>query len=343
MSLPNYQMRNVLITGGAGFIGANFIRYLLLNDNTVNIFNLDLLTYAGSLNNLTHLPDPLRYQFIKGDICDATLIAMILRHHQIDTIIHFAAESHVDRSIQGPAPFIHTNVLGTFTLLEAARQFWLAEKNWSNKECRFHHISTDEVFGTLSADDEPFTEKTPYAPNSPYSASKAGSDHLVRSYWHTYHLPMTMSHCSNNYGPYQHAEKFIPTVIRSCREWKPIPIYGDGTNIRDWLYVHDHCAAIFAILQRGKVGETYNIGGQCEQNNLTLAQTICDLMDELYPQQESHQSLIQFVTDRLGHDWRYAINHSKITSELGWRPQETLATGLRKTVVHSADLSVNVS
>jgi dTDP-glucose 4,6-dehydratase len=328
----NYQPRNILITGGAGFIGANFIRYLLTHDPRVQIYNLDLLTYAGSKNNLLNLPDPSRHHFIHGDICDASLVADILKNYEIDTIIHFAAESHVDRSITGPAPFIHTNLVGTFTLLEAAKQYWLAEKKWDIKQCRFHHISTDEVFGTLKAEDKAFTELTPYAPNSPYSASKAGSDHLVRAYWHTYRLPMTMSNCSNNYGPYQHTEKLIPTIIRSCLAWQPIPIYGDGSNIRDWLYVEDHCMAILAILQHGQLGETYNIGGSNEISNLTLTKHICQLMDELYPQKKSHQSLIKFVTDRLGHDWRYAINHSKISNELGWHPQETLGTGISKTV-----------
>lgn len=328
----HYQPRNILVTGGAGFIGANFVRYLLANDASVNIINLDCLTYAGSLNNLVNLPDASRHLFIRGDICDALLISDILKRHEIDTIIHFAAESHVDRSIAGPAPFIHTNLVGTFTLLEAARVYWLTEKKWNTINCRFHHISTDEVFGALKKDDEAFTEKTPYAPNSPYSASKAGSDHLVRAYWHTYHLPMTISNCSNNYGPYQHAEKFIPTVIRSCLTWQPIPIYGDGSQVRDWLYVSDHCAAIWAILRSGQLGETYNIGGSNEISNLALATRICQVFDKRHPKKQSHQSLIQFVTDRLGHDWRYAINHSKISNSLGWHPKETIETGIEKTV-----------
>jgi dTDP-glucose 4,6-dehydratase len=330
----NYQPRNVLVTGGAGFIGANFIRHLLARDVSVNIFNLDVLTYAGSLSNLENLADPSRHHFIQGDICDAKLVAELLQRHEIDTIVHFAAESHVDRSISGPAPFIHTNLVGTFTLLEAARRYWLVENKWTAAQCLFHHISTDEVFGTLQATDPAFTEQTPYAPNSPYSASKAGSDHLVRAYWHTYHVPITMSNCSNNYGPYQHAEKLIPTIIRACRDWSPIPIYGDGTNIRDWLYVEDHCAAIWAIVQRGRLGETYNVGGNNELDNLTLAKQICDFMDQLRPREKSYQTLIQFVTDRLGHDWRYAINNHKILTELGWRPEETMASGIRKTIEH---------
>jgi dTDP-glucose 4,6-dehydratase len=334
MSFISYQPRNILVTGGAGFIGANFIRCWLKQDAFVHIFNLDCLTYAGSMDNLTDLPNPSRHQFIQGNICDMSLVSDILRQYDIDTIVHFAAESHVDRSITGPAPFIQTNLVGTFTLLEAARQHWLIEKKWNTSQCRFHHISTDEVFGTLKADDEAFTEQTPYAPNSPYSASKAGSDHLVRSYWHTYRLPITISNCSNNYGPYQHKEKLIPTIIRSCLTWQPIPIYGDGSNIRDWLYVEDHCAAIFSILERGHLGETYNIGGNNEISNLALAKQICDVMDQEYPRKKSYQSLIQFVTDRLGHDWRYAINHNKITHSLNWGPKETLETGLQKTITY---------
>lgn len=332
MSLPIYTPRNVLVTGGAGFIGANFIRYFLAQYPQAKVINLDLLTYAGSLDNLKDLPKNSAYDFIQGDICDAALIATILRKHQIDTIIHFAAESHVDRSIQGPAPFIQTNLVGTFNLLEAARQFWLQEKKWNAEQCRFHHISTDEVYGSLAKTDPAFTEETAYQPNSPYSASKAGSDHLVRAYFHTYCLPVTMSQCSNNYGPYQHPEKFIPTVIRSCLAWQPIPVYGDGSNIRDWLYVEDHCRGIAEILKRGRVGETYNIGGLNEIDNLTVAKQICSLLDELQPQNKSYSSLITFVTDRPGHDWRYAIDISKISRELGWKPQESFQSGLRKTV-----------
>ncbi|HLB58074.1 MAG TPA: dTDP-glucose 4,6-dehydratase [Gammaproteobacteria bacterium] len=328
----HYQPRNMLVTGGAGFIGTNFIRHLLTNRPTAKIINLDLLTYAGSLNNLENLPNSNQHFFIQGDICDEKLVGELLRRYEIDTIVHFAAESHVDRSISGPAPFIQTNVVGTFTLLEAARQYWLMEKKWNEKQCRFHHISTDEVYGTLNATDPAFTEQTNYAPNSPYSASKAGSDHLARAYYHTYHLPLTMSNCSNNYGPYQHPEKLIPTIIRACQKQQPIPIYGDGSNIRDWLYVNDHCTGVLAILEGGRVGETYNIGGNNEMNNLAVAKKICELMDALYPQSVSYHSLIQFVTDRLGHDWRYAINISKICRELNWQPRETFDSGLRQTV-----------
>jgi dTDP-glucose 4,6-dehydratase len=339
MSWPYYKPHNILVTGGAGFIGANFIRYLLSEREDVNIINLDLLTYAGSLKNLTDLPDPSRHTFIQEDICDPSVIISILRKYYINTIVHFAAESHVDRSISGPAAFIKTNILGTFTLLEGARQYWLIDKKWGAADCRFHHISTDEVYGSLNLNDLAFTEQTRYAPNSPYSASKAGSDHLVRAYIHTYQLPATLSNCSNNYGPYQHAEKLIPTIIRSCQQWNPIPIYGDGSNIRDWLYVEDHCAALLTILERGKSAEVYNIGANNELSNLTVAQTICDLMDAFTPKPESHHSLIQFVKDRPGHDWRYAINSTKLTRELDWKPQETFKTGLQKTLEFYVQLS----
>jgi dTDP-glucose 4,6-dehydratase len=329
MSSLLYIPRNLLVTGGAGFIGANFIRYYLLHHANAKIINLDLLTYAGSLKNL---PNNLRHHFIEGDICNAALVAKIVSEHQIDTIVHFAAESHVDRSISGPAPFIQTNVVGTFTLLEAARHFWLHEKKWNERQCRFHHISTDEVYGTLNKSDPAFTEETPYTPNSPYSASKAGSDHLVRAYSHTYHLPVTVSNCSNNYGPYQHPEKFIPTIIKSCLEWKPIPVYGDGSNIRDWLYVEDHCSGVDAILSHGKIGEAYNLGGEHEVDNLTLVKHICKTLDVLMPREKSYSSLINFVTDRPGHDWRYAMDISKISRELNWKPRETFESGLRKTI-----------
>lgn len=330
MSFTAYQMRNVLVTGGAGFIGSNFIRYLLKKDSQVNIVNLDLLTYAGSLNNLKNLSS--RYHFIQGDITDAQLVNKILRDYQIDTIVHFAAESHVDRSITGPSAFIQTNFVGTFVLLEAARDFWLHEKSWDATQCRFHHISTDEVYGTLNREDPAFTETTAYAPNSPYSASKAGSDHLVRAYFHTYQLPVTTSNCSNNYGPFQHPEKFIPTIIRSCLANQKIPVYGDGSNIRDWLYVEDHCDGIFTILKNGRVGETYNIGGEMELSNLTLVKLICQQLDKIKPQLFSYESLISFVADRKGHDWRYAIDISKISRELDWKPRESFITGIQKTI-----------
>jgi len=325
-----HRPRNVLVTGGAGFIGCNFVRYLLATDPEVRIVNLDLLTYAGSLDNLRDLPDPARHVFVQGDICDRGLVDRLLREHQIDTLVHFAAESHVDRSITGPAAFVETNLVGTFTLLEAARTAWLDGK--TAEHCRFHHISTDEVYGTLGRDNPPFTETTPYAPNSPYSASKAGSDHLARAYFHTYKLPVVTTNCSNNYGPFQHGEKFIPTVIRSCLRQQPIPVYGDGSNIRDWLYVEDHCRGIEAVIHQGRLGETYNIGGCNEWANINIVKKICALLDERRPEHAPHERLISFVTDRPGHDWRYAIEARKMADELGWRPLETFETGIAKTV-----------
>ncbi len=325
-------MRNILVTGGAGFIGANFVRHILASDaNKLLLVNLDLLTYAGSLDNLQDVSDP-RHIFVRGDIKDTDLIMRLLQEYQIDTIVHFAAESHVDRSISAPHCFIETNILGTFTLLQAARQYWLQQKKWDEQHCRFHHISTDEVYGSLQLGEKAFDEKSRYAPNSPYSATKASSDHLVRAYYHTYQLPMTMSHCSNNYGPYQHTEKLIPTIIRACMHNQAIPIYGDGSNIRDWLYVEDHCRGIVDILQHGKVGETYNLGGHCEMSNLSLAKEICALMDKYFPKKNLYQENIQFVQDRPGHDWRYAIDSHKIFQELHWRPLESFASGLEKTV-----------
>ncbi|MFP5441248.1 MAG: dTDP-glucose 4,6-dehydratase [Gammaproteobacteria bacterium] len=331
-----YQARNILVTGGAGFIGCNFVRWLLGHDAQVRIVNLDALTYAGSLDNLRGLPDPARHVFVQGDICDRPLVDRLLREHAIDTVVHFAAESHVDRSISGPGEFVRTNLVGTFTLLDAARNYWLGEQKLSREEAaktrRFHHISTDEVYGTLSATDPAFTETTPYAPNSPYSASKAGSDHLVRAYFHTYGLPVTTTNCSNNYGPFQHGEKFIPTIIRSCREQKKIPVYGDGSNIRDWLYVDDHCRGIWRVVQGGQLGETYNIGGHNEWRNIDIVRLVCRLLDERVPGGAPHEKLISFVTDRPGHDWRYAIDAQRMTRELGWNPVETFETGIAKTV-----------
>ncbi len=327
-----HQPKRVLVTGGAGFIGANFVHHLLATDPQVHIINLDLLTYAGSLDNLHHLPDPHRHEFIAGDIADSPLVNQLMHEHQIDTVVHFAAESHVDRSITGPAAFVHTNVVGTFTLLDAAKRYWLDGKAWPLEAVRFHHISTDEVYGTLRPADPAFTETTPYAPNSPYSATKAGSDHLVRAYHHTYGLPVTTTNCSNNYGPYQHAEKFIPTVIRKALAGEPIPVYGDGSNIRDWLYVADHCRGIDTVLRNGRVGEVYNIGGDNEWANIDIARLICELLDERRPTDKPHAELIQFVKDRPGHDWRYAIDPGKMDKELGWRPVETFESGIRKTV-----------
>lgn len=319
-----YHPKSMLVTGGAGFIGSNFIRHVLKTETDINIVNLDKLTYAGSMENLKDLPHAGRHHFVRGDICDAALVRELLQKHSIDTIVHFAAESHVDRSISSPQSFVETNVLGTFTLLEAARQHSLT--------IRFHHISTDEVYGSLQPDDAAFTETTAYQPRSPYSASKAGSDHLVHAYHHTYGLPVTISNCSNNYGPYQHAEKFIPTIIRSCLTSQPIPVYGQGKNIRDWLYVDDHCSAVMQILKHGKIGETYNIGGNNEWENLALVNYICELIDEKFPQPQPCSSLIRFVTDRAGHDFRYAINDTKMRQQLSWQPQETLESGLVKTL-----------
>lgn len=327
-----YQPKNILVTGGAGFIGSNHIRYLLSNYNNINVINFDKLTYAGNLDNLKDLPNEKNYKLVQGDICDAELVAKTLREHDIDTIIHFAAESHVDRSISGPGEFIRTNVVGTYTLLEAARQYWLAEKKLSMEQCRFHHVSTDEVFGTLCPNAPAFTENTPYAPNSPYSASKAGSDHIAHAYFHTYGLPITMSNCSNNYGPYQHAEKLIPTIIRSCKNWQPIPIYGNGSNIRDWLHVEDHCVAIDEIIKHGVVGESYNVGSDNEKTNLEVTYAICDLFDKIKPQKKSYRELITFVKDRPGHDWRYAINYNKLNQTIGWSAQINFEQSLEKLI-----------
>jgi len=332
MSSHRFNPRTLLVTGGAGFIGANYVRYMLGKYADVRIVNLDKLTYAGSLDNLAGLPDPARHTFVEGDICDRGLVDRILSEHDVDTIVHFAAESHVDNSISGPAVFIETNVMGTFTLLEAARSFWSQDEGMDTRRVRFHHISTDEVYGTLSRRDPPFKETTPYSPNSPYSASKAGSDHLVRAWFHTYGLPVTTTNCSNNYGPRQHNEKFIPTVIRSCLEGSAIPVYGDGSNIRDWLYVDDHCAGIDRVIRRGALGETYNIGGLNEWANIDICRLICELMDGYRPQSAPHADLIAFVKDRAGHDWRYAIDARRMRDELDWEPLETFETGIRKTV-----------
>ena len=326
-------MKNILITGGAGFIGSNFVRFLLRNEPQVWIVNLDALTYAGSLENLTHLPDPNRYVFVQGNICDERLVQQLFTEYDIDTVVHFAAESHVDRSILDPNSFIETNIRGTFILLEAARHAWLAEKQ-NLGQVRFHHISTDEVFGSLGRDDPPFSETTPYAPNSPYAASKAASDHLVRAYGHTYGLPYTLTNCSNNYGPYQFPEKLIPLMILNAVEGKPLPVYGDGQQVRDWLYVEDHCEAIWLVLRNGQPGETFNIGGANQPANLTVVETICDILDELQPDSPfiPHRKLIQFVADRPGHDRRYAMDISKIRNTLGWQPRHDLREGLYLTV-----------
>jgi len=326
-------MQNILVTGGAGFIGSNFVRHLLKNETQVRVINLDALTYAGSLENLRNLPSPERYEFVEGNISDRQFVDETLRKFDIDTIVHFAAESHVDRSILGPQAFVQTNIVGTFTLLEAARHFWATKSDPSGKR-RFHHVSTDEVFGSLGPNDPPFSETTPYAPNSPYSASKASSDHLVRAYAHTYNLPVTLTNCSNNYGPYQFPEKLIPLIILNALEGKPLPVYGDGQQVRDWLHVDDHCEAIRSVLQKGLDGETYNVGGGNQPTNLEIVQTICDLVDELSPNPsiQPRRNLITFVKDRPGHDRRYAMNIQKINHDLGWSPRFTLADGLRDTV-----------
>lgn len=324
-------MKNVLVTGGAGFIGSNFVRFLLQHEPEVRVINLDALTYAGSLENLQHLPDEGRHEFIHGDICDRALVEDVLRRFEVDTVVHFAAESHVDRSILGPGLFVQTNVVGTFTLLDSARLFW-KERPDLLPGARFHHVSTDEVFGTLGPNDPPFNEQTPYAPNSPYSASKAASDHLARAYFHTYGLPVTISNCTNNYGPYQFPEKLIPLMVLNALEGKRLPVYGDGMQVRDWLYVEDHCEAIYRVLMQGRVGETYAIGGNNQPPNIEIVHTICAVMDELHPQGAPHERLIEYVTDRPGHDRRYAMAIDKIRSELGWQPRQTLASGLRKTV-----------
>ena len=321
-------MQNILVTGGAGFIGSNFVRYLLKAESKVRVMNLDALTYAGSLENLKDLPDESRHTFIQGDICDDKLIAKIFSENKIDTIVHFAAELHVDRSILGPAPFIQTNILGTFTLLEAARQAWAGERSGK----RFHHVSTDEVFGSLSPNDFAFTESTSYEPRSPYSASKASSDHLVRAYFHTYGLPVTITNCSNNYGPYQFPEKLIPLMILNALRGKPLPVYGDGKQIRDWLYVVDHCEAIYLVLKNGRPGETYNIGGGNQPFNIDLVYELCSILDELKPISKSYKELIAYVPDRPGHDRRYAMDITKIRNELGWSPKHDIETGLRETV-----------
>ena len=327
-------MKNVLVTGGAGFIGSNFVHFLLEIEPKVRLVNLDALTYAGSQENLKDLPDPTRHIFIHGDILDRELVDALLRDYQIDTVVHFAAETHVDRSILGPMQFIQTNVVGTFTLLEATRRYWLDEKALGNTRVHFHHVSTDEVFGTLSPDEPAWTEDIPYAPNSPYAASKASSDHLVRSYHHTYSLPVTITNCSNNYGPRQFPEKLIPLMILNALAGKNLPIYGDGHQIRDWLFVRDHCEAIWKVISVGKIGETYSVGGNNQPTNLEIVDTICNILDErahdsIY---KPHKSLIKFVADRPGHDRRYAMDITKIGSELGWEPREWLESGLQKTV-----------
>ena len=324
----------ILVTGGAGFIGGNFVLNWLSNSNAEGIVNLDKLTYAGNLATLDSLKDDERHVFVHGDIGDKDLVATLLKKYQPRAIVNFAAESHVDRSIHGPAEFVQTNILGTFNLLECAREYWNGLKGAEKEQFRFHHVSTDEVYGTLSLTDPAFTELNSYEPNSPYSASKAASDHLVRAWFHTYGFPVVTTNCSNNYGPYHFPEKLIPLVILNALNGKPLPIYGDGQQIRDWLFVGDHCSAICEVLAKGKLGETYNIGGWNEKANIDVVKTICSILDELKPRgdSKSYAEQITFVTDRPGHDRRYAIDASKIERELGWRPAETFETGIRKTV-----------
>lgn len=324
---------SIVVTGGSGFIGSNFIHSWIESKGTP-VINLDALTYAGNPENLAALGRDRRYTFVKGSIDDRELVSRTLHDHAPAAIIHFAAESHVDRSILGPAAFIQTNICGTFSLLEAAKEYWEALDPIARKGFRFLHVSTDEVYGSLSPQDLKFSETTPYAPNSPYSASKAASDHLVRAYHHTYGLPTLTTNCSNNYGPYQFPEKLIPLIILNALQGKGLPIYGDGKNVRDWLFVEDHCAALRAVMERGRIGETYNIGGSSEMENIAVVRTVCAVLDSLEPgsQFRPHHDLIRFVQDRPGHDRRYAVNTSKIESELGWRPAESFESGIRKTV-----------
>ena len=323
----------VLVTGGAGFIGSNFV-HAWLSQQDEALVNLDKLTYAGNLRNLHDLAGDKRHHFVQGDIGDTTLVSQLLASHQPRAVLHFAAESHVDRSIHGPMDFIQTNVVGTFQLLESVRAYWAGLDDQAKQAFRFLHVSTDEVYGSLSPDTPACSETHPYEPNSPYSASKAASDHLVRAWHHTYGLPVLTTNCSNNYGPYHFPEKLIPLVIHNALAGKPLPIYGDGQHVRDWLYVEDHCKAIMRVLQVGRLGETYNVGGWNEKPNIEVVRTLCALLDELQPRADgqSYATQMTFVKDRLGHDRRYAIDARKLERELGWRPEETFETGVRKTV-----------
>jgi dTDP-glucose 4,6-dehydratase len=327
-------MKNILVTGGAGFIGSNFVRYILQAELQARVVTLDVLTYAGSLENLKDLPAPERHTFVQGNICDRGLVDELLHRHAIDTVVHFAAETHVDRSIADPGPFVQTNIVGTFTLLDAVRQYWLVEKALGDTTTRFHHVSTDEVYGSLGLGEPAWTESTPYSPNSPYAATKASSDHLVRAYFHTYGLSVTITNCTNNYGPYQFLEKLLPLMISNAVAGKPLPVYGDGQQIRDWLFVEDHCEAIRSVISRGCAGQTYNIGGGSQPTNLQVIEHLCAALDEALPDSAyaPHRQLIQFVADRPGHDRRYAIDTTKISTELGWQPRCSLGSGLQKTV-----------
>jgi len=326
--MPN----RVLVTGGAGFIGSNFV-LRSLQANALSVINLDKLTYAGNPRNLESIAGNSGYEFVRGDIGDAELVRRLLEQRQPNAVVHFAAESHVDRSIRGPEAFIRTNIDGTFVLLEEVRRYWEGLTGADRDQFRFLHVSTDEVYGSLGPSDRAFTEMTAYAPNSPYAASKAASDHLVRAYHHTYGLPTLTTNCSNNYGRFQFPEKLIPLMILNARDGKPLPVYGDGKNVRDWLYVEDHCEAILRVLERGQTGQTYNIGGWNEKPNIEIVQMVCDLVDEMQPRPGvSRRNLIAYVKDRPGHDRRYAINAGKIERELDWKPKESFETGLRKTV-----------
>ena len=340
-------MKNILVTGGAGFIGANFVHYWMEQHKEDKIIVLDALTYAGNIASLEPVKENLNFTFVHGDILDTELVEELLRHHKVDTLVHFAAESHVDRSISGPDAFLETNIMGTHSLLKAAKKVWLDENLLEGKEHRFHHVSTDEVYGTLSLTDPAFTEDTPYAPNSPYAASKASSDHLVRAYNETYGLKTTISNCSNNYGPYQFPEKLIPLVVINILHNKALPIYGDGKQIRDWLFVDDHSRGIELVLNKGRIGENYNIGGHNEWQNIDIVKLICQLMDECFASDQTlagrfetakaaiagnSESLIEYVKDRPGHDRRYAIDAAKTQAELGYEPKESFETGIRKTV-----------
>ncbi len=321
------------VTGGCGFIGANFIQYLLKKTKPKSVINLDKLTYAGNQKNLADFKQDPRYIFVHGDICDAELVSKLCTKYQPNYIINFAAESHVDRSIDGPAEFIQTNIVGTSVLLQESLKYYSTLKGKESERFQFHHVSTDEVFGSLSESGF-FTEETPYDPSSPYSASKASSDHLVRAWYRTFDLPVLISNCSNNYGPYQFPEKLIPLMILNCLEEKPLPVYGTGENIRDWLYVEDHCDAIYTILQKGTIGETYNVGGNNEIKNIQIVEVICDVLNDIHPagSGKSYHELITFVKDRPGHDFRYAIDASKLKKEIGWEPKESFNTGIQKTI-----------
>ena len=325
-------MKSLLVTGGLGFIGSNFIRLLLEQTDCEKIVNLDKETYAGNPENLADFESDPRYVFSLGDICDAKLVSDLLEKYQPDALVNFAAESHVDRSIDGPEPFVQTNVVGTLRLLESFKRYYTDQSEDRKKSIRFLHVSTDEVYGSLSSDDPAFSETTPYAPNSPYSASKAGADHLVRAYFHTFGLPVLTTNCSNNYGPYQFPEKLIPLVILNAKEGKNLPIYGDGSNVRDWLHVEDHCSAILEVLKRGRVGDTYCIGGSSERTNLQVIDAICEQLDKAHPERAPHENLKTFVKDRPGHDRRYAIDCTKIEKELGWTPKHGFEEGVAKTV-----------